>query len=521
MKRTKRIFAIFMTLALAMSMLIVSSAVSFAATSTITVPDTDSHKYDVYQIFTGDISNGSLINVKWGKNGTGTEGEAVNQTVLTALENAAAETTDSAKLTEINKYVNLNEAAEYTVDKDHPLTVPTGYYLIKDKSGETLANGDEHTLYIVKVVGPTNVSRKASTTEAHKKLDDANDSNPSDAASNGEMQTSSDYDIGDEVPYHLTATLTEKIGQYKKYHIDFVDTLQSGKFDGITLNATDIKINGVAVAETEDYTVSVSGVEGATKDGFTVTLEFTPKEGKTLDSLAGAKVTIDFTATLGVNANIGSAGNTNTFHLEYSNNPNDAQGGEEGQTPEETVITFTYKVVINKVDQNNNPLEGATFELYKVPSTYTLPTTGDAAAKGADAASHKIQNYTAAVSGDKSDVFTFKGLDDGRYVLVEKTVPAGYNPAEPQVFDVAATHGGNQNTGITLDTLTGTKVSGEITLTRDTTDEDALKAEIKNQKGATLPETGGIGTIIFYVLGSLLVVGCGIVLISKRRMESR
>ena len=43
-------------------------------------------------------------------------------------------------------------------------------------------------------------------------------------------------------------------------------------------------------------------------------------------------------------------------------------------------------------------------------------------------------------------------------------------------------------------------------------------AEIVNMPGSTLPETGGIGTTLFYVIGGLLVVGAGVLLVTKKRM---
>ena len=45
-------------------------------------------------------------------------------------------------------------------------------------------------------------------------------------------------------------------------------------------------------------------------------------------------------------------------------------------------------------------------------------------------------------------------------------------------------------------------------------------AEIENQSGTVLPETGGIGTTIFYVVGAILVLGAGIILVTKRRMSA-
>lgn len=368
------------------------------------------------------------------------------------------------------------------------------------------------------------IERKASNTEAHKTIDDANDSDTTAAADNGKNQTSSDYDIGDDVPYHLTATLSEKVGQYKKYHITFQDKLQAGSFDSIS--ELDIKLGGAEIANTEDYTVTITGADAATKDGFTVTIEWTPKEGKTLASLEGAQVTIDFTAKLGQGAKIGSVGNKNTFSLKYSNNPNDVDGSDEGETPEEVVITFTYKVVVDKFDNENEPLAGAGFTLYKVSKTDAEANVqgADAEAKNAAWATKAIQtwNGTAAEGATEgtNNRFSFKGIDDGYYVLCETTTPAGFNTLEPQVFKVTATHGGENNKGITLDTLSGEKVSGDITFTRDASDDDALKADVINNKGKILPSTGGIGTTIFYIVGALLVIGAGVVLVTRRRMEA-
>ena len=73
---------------------------------------------------------------------------------------------------------------------------------------------------------------------------------------------------------------------------------------------------------------------------------------------------MDYKSTLNSNAVLGEEGNVNKAKLEYSNNPNDSQGGK-GSTPWDNVIVFTYKVVINKVDGDNNnaPLSGAEFTL--------------------------------------------------------------------------------------------------------------------------------------------------------------
>ena len=268
-----------------------------------------------------------------------------------------------------------------------------------------------------------------------------------------------------------------------------------------------------AITDTDNYTVSITGNNSATKDGFAVAITFTAKEGKTLASLDGKVITIDYTATLGEGAVIGGDGNANTFKVTYSNNPNDDGTGE---TTEKKVTVFTYKIVVDKVDEENNALEGAGFTLYKVSKSDAEAgvTGGDAAAKNdawADKALATKGTWSPSVDGAE---FTFEGLDAGYYVLCETTTPAGYNTIDPQAFKVEASHNADGLTSLSATALTGST----ITFTPDT-DEGSLTTQVENKAGATLPSTGGIGTVIFYVLGSILVIGGGIMMISRKRLQ--
>lgn len=531
MKQIKRIMAMFLVAMMTMGLFVTTAFADDSDTQDeapptnnkrISVAEGDTHSYEAYQIFTADESDGVLSNVHWGENGTGTKGASVDKATLDAI--VAITGSDAAKAAALARYADLTEdPLVEEIKAGSPASVAPGYYLIKDKTGVTLTNGDEYTLYIVEVAQDVTITRKASTTEAHKTIDDVNDSDTTAATDNGQKQTSSDYDIGDEVPYHLTAKLSEKVDQYKKYHITFVDTLEAGKFDAIS--GLTIKLGGAEIAETEDYTVTITGADAATETGFEVTIEWTPKDGKTLAALNGKEVTIDFTATLGEGAAIGEEGNKNTFHLQYSNNPNDSDGSDEGETPEEEVITFTYKVVVDKLDEEEKPLEGAGFTLYKVSKADAEAgvTGADAKAKNELWATKAIKTWTTTAeeggTAGKNNRFSFTGIDDGYYVLCETTTPGGYNTLDPQVFRVTATHGGDNNKGLTLDTLSGDKVSGEITFT-STKATGSLSTSVTNKKGVELPETGGIGTTMFYIIGSAMVLGAGIILTSKMRANN-
>ena len=116
--------------------------------------------------------------------------------------------------------------------------------------------------------------------------------------------------------------------------------------------------------------------------------------------------------------------------------------------------------------------------------------------------------------------FIFKGLDDGEYKLTETQTPAGYNTIAPITFTVTAEHASVlTDINKALESLTGTKKSGEIKLTPVEAD-GSLTTNIENKAGSTLPETGGMGTTILYVVGAILVIGAGILLVTKKRMNA-
>lgn len=148
----------------------------------------------------------------------------------------------------------------------------------------------------------------------------------------------------------MTATLPSNLDDYTEYYLEFSDTLSSG----LTYNK-DAKVyldnDGARTDVTSAFTIA--------DDGSSFKID-------NLKSLSGVtsstKVIVEYTATLNENAVIGDAGNPNTVKLIYSNNPSST---DKGETPEDTVIVFTYKFIVNKVDQDGKALAGAGFTLYK------------------------------------------------------------------------------------------------------------------------------------------------------------
>ena len=495
MKHTKKLAS----LLLALVMVFALATTAFAAEdTTISAPEGSNRTYDVYQIFTGDLHKGVLSNIKWGKNGTGTVGKAVDQTILDALA-AVNSKSDTEKLAVIQTYVNFDSTAIGTVSDSNPLTVPTGYYLIKDNG--PVNDGEAYSLYVVQVVGPTTISPKVGTTTSDKKVKDTNDSA---ANSTTDWQDSADYDIGDAVPFKLSATIAQ---DYTSYTHGYKLTFHDKEDAGLSFNKNSVQVYVDKTLITTGYEVVTDGLT----DGCTFEVRFANlKEITSVE--AGSVISVEYTSTLNNQAVIGSTGNKNTSHVTYTNNPNDEQAGENGKTRDDVVIVFTYQTIVNKVTKNPNydptvegskeyiPLKGAGFTLYKKNASGTY-----------DAVRPELK-------GEDMTTFTWSGLDDGDYKLVETTTPSGYNTIPDIEFTISAGHVDGDIPY--LNTLSGNVTSGTATFTAVVND-GSLSTDVVNNSGAQLPSTGGIGTTIFYVLGSVLVIGAAVLLVTKKRMSTK
>lgn len=470
-----------------------------AATSyTISFP-TDAkyqgHTYEVYQIFTGDFDGKVLSNVKYGVNGTKAAGTEVTAEELKRLTDVNVEgKTDQEKLDVIKTFANLENPVATLTRTDTSYEAAPGYYLIKDKNN-TVSGNDANTLYITKVVGDVAISPKSDVPSFEKKVKDTNDTTGETSG----WQDSADYDFGDKVPFQLKATLPSNYADYKTYYLAFHDVEETG----LSFNADSVKVavDGKAV-DAANYTVKTTGLT----DGCTFEVVFTDLKTAVAAAKAGSVITVDYTSTLTKQAVLGNQGNVNKAKLQFSNNPNSEQGGEStptGETPWDNVIVFTYKVVVNKVNENKEALKGAAFKLEKkkINGTTTL-----------------VKEFTAG----KDTSFTFSGLDDGDYILTETATPAGYNTIKPIAFTVTAEHNIEWTTGERTDVLTelnGNAASGEITLTADKT-AGSLTTNVVNKKGSNLPSTGGMGTVLLYVAGIAVFVLAGATLVMALRRRN-
>lgn len=450
----------------------------------ITVDNGGNGTYESYRIFTGTLSEDgkTLSNIKWGDGITETGRTALQEKYKVSSAAALAEVIGAEGFTVTQAEEFAKEAGKYLQNAGGLTDLSAGYYLVQNK---TVGSNEAYTNYILEVVGNVTVTPKTDIPSFEKKVKDTNDSKGEET----DWQDSADYDFDDSVPFQLTATLPSNFDSYETYYFEITDSLS----DGLTYNK-DAKIYLVNGNQKDDVTQAFT-IE--TADG----LHFKIANLKTISGVtASSKIVVEYTATLNKSAIIGKVGNPNTAKLIYSNNPNSrGTAGSTTETPEDTVIVFTYKVVVNKVDENSKPLAGAGFTLFK---------------KVADA-----WKEVKTISSSEATTFTFSGLDDGVYKLSETATPDGYNKIDDVEFTVTAEHDVlSDNPALT--SLSGDAASGELAFTAAVT-EGSLSTDIINQKGARLPSTGGKGTALLYVLGSALILVAGILLVTKKRMDTK
>lgn len=463
----------------------------------ITVPSTDTHTYSVYQVFTGDLSNGTLSNIKPGQNfnKNNTANKSAADAAAEIAQNTSADTDNTAKLAAITPYVDLTATAFGEVSVRASLSAPAGYYLLKDKDAVT--GNDAATLFIVQVNGPVAVNRKADKPTFEKKVQDVNDSTGDKSG----WQDSADYDVNDEVPFQLTATLPTNeadFAAYKTYKLVFHDQQSAG----LTFNKKSVVVKyGDKTLGAGSYTVTENPED---KDTFDITIAdakaVKDAEDNAITVAAGGKFTVEYTSTLNENAVIGSTGNPNEASLEFSNNPNVGGEGNTGKTPTDKVIVFTYQLDINKTFNGGTPDDRdlPEFTLYKFDSTTNDYTTN-------------LGKMNITKTADGKYTASFKRVDDGKYKLVETKTPAGFNTAADTTFEITADHD--------VTSIDPKLTSLKINSTDGDTTTGTVVANVVNQKGSNLPSTGGMGTTILYAAGAaiVLVAAFGIAFAVRRR----
>ena len=557
MKRFKKLMA----LLVAMVMVLAMGTTAFAEESypiTITNANaTADHTYTAYQVFAGTLStnesgNTVLANITWGD---GVDGAAL----LTDLKKVDAykDCTDAASVakvlegfsdnsTEIEAFAEIvgkhlatgtASAASadhkiYTIDPKKP-----GYYIVKE-TGVNPESKRSTSGFMIEVVGPAEATVKDNDLTPDKNILQNGTTKVKEGTAN----------VGDDVQFVVDQTKVPSTDGYKTFKFVMKDTLPKGltykSVDSVKFGTATIDAANYEIKTNTDATTGKTELRIVFKNALTL---LKPYEGQTVE--------IKYTATVNKDAEFGDSGNKNEVVFEFTNNPNDEHTGDDfgpdephGTSPKSETTTYVTKIVVNKVNENNQPLSGAVFTLsgsaknvvvttgqhfveasdgtyYKLNDgtyTTTAPTDGTADKYADTTKKYKLESYERAELAGANNVdieavssasgkITYEGLKPGTYTLTETGAPVGYNKiTDPISFNIK------------FDTTTkkfafdGTAPEG-VTLESDGT----FKITVVNKAGSVLPSTGGIGTTLFYIIGGVLVAAAAVLLVTRRRMNAR
>lgn len=199
---------------------------------------------------------------------------------------------------------------------------------------------------------------------------------------------------------------------------------------------------------------------------------------------------VTYSATLNDKAEIGNTGNKNETKLTY---------GDNNKTETATTTTRTFEIPVFKYTGTDTPLPGAIFKL-------STDEKGNDIIKLEKKKGTTTEEYLVNSSGTVTEIttgdtgkFTIQGLAAGTYYLTETQQPAGYNKLKDPIQ---------------------IKIDGAGVIKVVTNQEEVVtEVKVLNQTGSILPSTGGMGTTLFYIFGAILVIGSGVVLITKKRMK--
>lgn len=593
MKKTKRYLALMTAGFLAITPMAATGLTAVASTLTVTDTESATHTYTAYPIITGTKhADGTLTNIAWGTGINSTNlinalesnktalgitfpASAYNESVLdptkVSIDDVAeilADIIDADKIEKLAKILNdttniLGTGTSLTNSGDsYSATVDDGWYLVVDSSTLNDTSGPKvRSANLLQIVGNVTVNAKHSLPTIEKKI-----------VSGGSEVDQNTASVGDVITYHIKTKVPDMTG-YDKYFFIIEDTLSAGlTYNSVTsiqvLDQSNGNVKGTLTKDNDvDYTLANCNadyyVDSTNPSDVKIVFENVINRLSTYSP--GDDIVVTYTATLNSNADITDTGNTNSAKLIYSKDPNVTASGKStsnpdepnpptegnpgdvvGETPNDTVKTYTTAIKIKKVDQDGKVLEGAAFTLtgtssgqaVVIKNTFTENVSGtywklkdgtftetnpidegvnsslydDTSKKYLLSTSTELKGTGQSVSTIVSEVGTdgyivFKGLGAGSYTLTESTVPTGYNSISPITFNITATPDASS--------------ANWTTPTGFTADGNMFLKTIENRKGSILPTTGGIGTKLFYLFGGLLVAGSVIFLVTKRRMNTR
>lgn len=504
MKGIKKLLTGILAATLAFSM----NVTALAAGGTITVEKTENGTtYNFYRIF--DIAGQDTLSPKDGNYDVVSYSINSDWAAFFTGEGAGAKyivATNSGSLSPINvdgatKYINLTDdnIVEFT-------NLATKYAIETDKTKEATILGDGKNIdvtvaadgYYIMVPEDASIQNENS----HGSIASITSTTPNATiqvkAKKPEIfktDSTEDAEIGQIVNYEVTGVVPNTAG-YTEYTYKITDTMTSGLtfMDDIVVKIGDTVITNDCKI---DFTES--------SNSFTVDIPVIKYQAN-----VGAAISVAYTCKVNEDAVIHTQ-EINDVKLTYGHTPTDTTDKKEE--------LYSSKIIINKEDDKKTKLAGAKFALMNSEGEFyffndtdkkvewvNVPEATIAGEKTVvtDAIANALANANTAKkittkTTDDTGKAEFIGLKNGEYFLVEFEAPAGYNRlSNPQKAPV-------QGNNVDTKELENKAQAGQTEFDSRQTDE-ASTATVINKSGVKLPETGGIGTTIFYILGGVLII---------------
>lgn len=322
---------------------------------------------------------------------------------------------------------------------------------------------------------------------AQKVLDDIPTTHKSITNSTKNNENFTDVSLGDTVNFQIKST-TAGSNQMKLKSYTVNDDMSAGltlNKNSFSVSLLDEKGQKLSDLKPDDYTVQITKEKAGENTEFSVSLSETFLQSPAFYS--AAYTVVSYSAVLNKYAVTGFDGNPNTETTLTYTNQKDIRAEIEGNT----VYVYTYSLYIDKVNHKNEKLEGAEFALYKTRSD--AENSQNAIANGTSDSSGKVLFYNA----DKEEV----RLQSGAYYARELAAPAGYSLYGDVIeIEIQAVYGSTFTNGTYI---TGCPENGYAFVS------------VKNTPVA-LPQTGGSGTLLLYILGGICLVS-GLILFKVRK----
>lgn len=474
MKLIKKIAAIMFAFMMVVSM---SCNVKAAGTGKITIDNAKKGEtYTIYQVLTlesSDVEKGLYsyipVNDAWKAYFKTEEGKKYmtvddNGYVTTKYTETNAQELAQALIKQA-KIINYNPQSK-TADKDGTIEftgLALGYYVVDTTVG---------TLCALTTTQPTaTIVSKHEQPTVDKKIHDGND-----------YVKNNSVNIGDTVPFETKIYVKKGAKNYKLH-----DQMNTGlTFTGIHEIHDDITDANLKFKPNQDYEIKTEGLT----DGCTFELTFKQSYFDRINQ--DTTITVMYFATVNENAPIKQVMENKTW-LTYG----DAQKTEESKT-----TTYTFGIPVLKYTGDvSKPLAGAKFKLYTDSNCNDESTALKFSLNKNKYRYDSTNGKTVLTSLETTGRIDIEGLEAGTYYLKEIEAPKGYNLLKNPVT-------------IKIDS------EGKIFVNNSTT-ENTGDVKVENKSGTVLPSTGGAGTTMIYLIGAVLVLGSGVVLVTKRRVKGK